>query len=247
VHRGSTRPATLGARAFAQGNDIHLGPGQDRHLPHEAWHVVQQRQGRVRATTRRHGAAINDDSGLESEADRQGAEAARIGGGSGAPAVAQAFATGPVSGAIQLLTEAEITKSLANVASYSPDTIGYYTEPVVRATLIEFNLTVRGHASGGAGDNQNAQTTADLRVLTQRLRERASAARRDQGNNNNSASSSSSSSGSRHSKEQEEKTAREKAEQKKAREKAKQDAWQQKQGPKKDGGGKGDGAGAIGV
>ena len=25
--------------------DIHLGPGQEKHLPHEAWHVVQQKQG----------------------------------------------------------------------------------------------------------------------------------------------------------------------------------------------------------
>ncbi|MEL6127089.1 MAG: DUF4157 domain-containing protein, partial [Pseudomonadota bacterium] len=37
--------------AYAQGSNIHLGPGQDQHLPHEAWHVVQQRQGRVPTTT----------------------------------------------------------------------------------------------------------------------------------------------------------------------------------------------------
>ncbi|WP_083943148.1 eCIS core domain-containing protein [Sphingomonas soli] len=50
VHRNSSRPAQLHAQAFAQGADIHLAPGQDRHLAHEAWHVVQQKQGRVPAT-----------------------------------------------------------------------------------------------------------------------------------------------------------------------------------------------------
>ncbi|HAP61901.1 MAG TPA: hypothetical protein DCR93_21180, partial [Cytophagales bacterium] len=32
------------------GTDIHLAPGQQKHLPHEAWHVVQQKQGRVKPT-----------------------------------------------------------------------------------------------------------------------------------------------------------------------------------------------------
>jgi hypothetical protein len=77
VHRNSARPAQLGAYAYAQGTDIHLGPGQDRHLPHEAWHVVQQAQGRVRPTMQmKLGIGINDDAGLEREADRMGARAA---------------------------------------------------------------------------------------------------------------------------------------------------------------------------
>ena len=38
----------LGANAFTTGTDIHLAPGNERHLPHEAWHVVQQIQGRVK-------------------------------------------------------------------------------------------------------------------------------------------------------------------------------------------------------
>jgi hypothetical protein len=25
--------------------DIHIGPGQEKHLAHEAWHTVQQKQG----------------------------------------------------------------------------------------------------------------------------------------------------------------------------------------------------------
>ena len=50
VHYGSSRPAQLHAHAYAQGTDIHLAPGQEKHLPHEAWHVVQQKQGRVKPT-----------------------------------------------------------------------------------------------------------------------------------------------------------------------------------------------------
>ncbi|PTS87753.1 hypothetical protein DBR17_05420, partial [Sphingomonas sp. HMWF008] len=41
VHYGSARPAQIAALAYADGTDIHLAPGQERHLPHEAWHVVQ--------------------------------------------------------------------------------------------------------------------------------------------------------------------------------------------------------------
>jgi hypothetical protein len=76
VHRNSSEPAKLGALAYAKGSDIHLGPGQERHLPHEAWHVVQQKQGRVRPTVQMmDGATINDDAGLEREADVMGARA----------------------------------------------------------------------------------------------------------------------------------------------------------------------------
>lgn len=79
VHKNSARPAQLNALAYAQGGDIHLGPGQEKHLPHEAWHVVQQRQGRVAPTLQRKGVLINDDSTLEEEADQMGARAMRQG------------------------------------------------------------------------------------------------------------------------------------------------------------------------
>jgi hypothetical protein len=59
----------MGAHAFARGAEVHLAPGQERHLPHELWHVVQQKQGRVRATGRANGVPLNDDSNLEREAD----------------------------------------------------------------------------------------------------------------------------------------------------------------------------------
>lgn len=81
VHYGSPEPARIGALAHARGTDIHLGPGQERHLPHEAWHVVQQAQGRVRPTMQlRQGAIINDESSLEQEAEAMGGRALRSGG-----------------------------------------------------------------------------------------------------------------------------------------------------------------------
>lgn len=79
VHRDSDRPAQVNALAYAQGNEVHLGPGQEQHLPHEAWHVVQQRQGRVKPTMQMAGTAINDDAALESEADQMGAQALKLG------------------------------------------------------------------------------------------------------------------------------------------------------------------------
>lgn len=54
VHYNSSMPAALNAHAYAQGSDIHLAPGQQRHLAHEAWHMVQQRDGRVGDNVRSH-------------------------------------------------------------------------------------------------------------------------------------------------------------------------------------------------
>ncbi len=75
VHYNSPAPAQVNASAYARGADIHLAPGQERHLPHEAWHVVQQKQGRVAQTARLGNTPINDDGGLEREADVMGARA----------------------------------------------------------------------------------------------------------------------------------------------------------------------------
>lgn len=73
VHYNSSKPAQLLAHAFAQGTDIHLAPGQEKHLPHEAWHVVQQKQKRVKPTKQMKGNVdVNDDASLEKEADRMG-------------------------------------------------------------------------------------------------------------------------------------------------------------------------------
>lgn len=79
VHYNSNKPAQLQAHAFAQGTDIHLASGQERHLPHEAWHVVQQKQGRVQPTMQMKGGVnVNDNAGLEREADVMGTRAVQM-------------------------------------------------------------------------------------------------------------------------------------------------------------------------
>lgn len=78
VHYNSDKPAQLHALAYTQGTDIHVAPGQEKHLPHEAWHVVQQKQGRVHPTTQLQGVNINDNEGLEREADVKGVNALQM-------------------------------------------------------------------------------------------------------------------------------------------------------------------------
>lgn len=75
VHYNSSKPAEVGALAYTQGTNIHVALGQERHLPHEAWHVVQQTQGRVRPTMQLKGVTVNDDAELENEASAMGEKA----------------------------------------------------------------------------------------------------------------------------------------------------------------------------
>jgi hypothetical protein len=112
VHYNSDKPAQLNAHAYAQGADIHIAPGQEHHLPHEAWHVVQQKQGRVQPTLQmKTGIPVNDDAGLEHEADVMGSRA-------------NAFIGGPIQ---QFAQEKSPTKSyqLKTVYQLAPTAISY--------------------------------------------------------------------------------------------------------------------------
>ena len=80
VHYNSSKPATVQALAYTQGTDIHVAPGQEKHLPHEAWHVAQQMAGRVAPTTSVNGMPVNDSAALEHEADVMGAKAVQCKG-----------------------------------------------------------------------------------------------------------------------------------------------------------------------
>lgn len=68
VHNNSTKPSVVDAVAYTQGTHIHVALGQQRHLAHEAWHVVQQKQNRVQPTTTQAGVPMNASSRLEQEA-----------------------------------------------------------------------------------------------------------------------------------------------------------------------------------
>ena len=84
VHTNSLQAKDIGALAYTQGNDMHFAPGQfnpetqsgQELIGHELTHVVQQREGRVEPTTEVNGMPVNDNHGLESEADNLGAKAA---------------------------------------------------------------------------------------------------------------------------------------------------------------------------
>jgi len=69
VHYHSALPSRLGALAYTRGPHVYVAPGQERHLGHELGHVVQQKQGRVRATSELGGVKLNTSPGLEQEAD----------------------------------------------------------------------------------------------------------------------------------------------------------------------------------
>ncbi len=130
VHYNSAQPAQLNALAYAQGSDIHLAPGQEQHLPHEAWHIVQQAQGRVQPTMQiQDGVPVNDDAGLEREADLMGANAYAIGERSPKSAVASDGSATPLAetlrtkiehafaGAFSALVHVDRTMSLASRAA----------------------------------------------------------------------------------------------------------------------------------
>jgi Domain of unknown function (DUF4157) len=77
VHYNSSRPARFNASAHTQGRDIHIAPGQEQYVPHEAWHVTQQAQGRVLpAIHTKDGLSVSYNQRLEHEADVMGARAA---------------------------------------------------------------------------------------------------------------------------------------------------------------------------
>ncbi|MDE7234896.1 MAG: DUF4157 domain-containing protein, partial [Ruminiclostridium sp.] len=80
VHFNSEKPAQLQAYAYTQGLNIYVAPGQEKHLPHEAWHTVQQMQGRVKSSYEVNHIGINDNAGLEREATVMGGRAANYDG-----------------------------------------------------------------------------------------------------------------------------------------------------------------------
>ncbi len=86
IHKNSRQALELNALAFTQDENIHFAPGQfnpnsesgTNLIGHEFTHVVQQRSGGVKPTTMLgKGLSVNEDSGLETEADHLGKRAAR--------------------------------------------------------------------------------------------------------------------------------------------------------------------------
>lgn len=110
VHYNSSKPAQLHAHAYAQGTDIHIAPGQEKQLPHEAWHVVQQKQGRVKPTTQlKQNVNINDDKTLEKKAGVMGTKALHR-ATSFVPAISTFV---PAAGTVQSKKVAQLAKTVS--------------------------------------------------------------------------------------------------------------------------------------
>jgi Domain of unknown function (DUF4157) len=127
VHYNSSQPARLNALAYTQGSDIYIAPGQERHLPHEAWHVVQQGRGRVQPTMQlKDGVSVNDDEGLEHEANVMGAKALTHAGSS--PPLNLTQETGGLSGGNS--ASPPVQRLIGFEVEYQVPTFGPQTEAV---------------------------------------------------------------------------------------------------------------------
>lgn len=142
IYYDSPRPLEYGALAYARKNEIHMGPGAAARVPHELWHIVQQRQGRVAA----HGTnpPANEDRALEQEAN--------------------AFEKG--------LLRSDTTPAFPKGSSFSSEsvqylkplgTLSYRRSPNVQAALREY------HAFCDSSPNANLMTRNFPNDLAQRL------------------------------------------------------------------------------
>jgi hypothetical protein len=177
VHLGSSRPAPVGALAYTQGHDIHVGPGQQHHLAHEAWHVVQQAQGRVRATQRlSDGRPVNDDGGLEREADVMGARAMRA---RRPPSPATAPPPGRTAGAPVLQMVKYIRKKNGQIVEVDDDYKKKQNEKWSDAKAFASQTSTRGGAAAAAKKEEVKKELAEAEARRKEAEaERAAAARK---------------------------------------------------------------------
>jgi hypothetical protein len=190
VHYSSSEPAQLNAHAFTRGADIHLAPGQQRHLPHEAWHVVQQAQGRVRPTTDVRGVGVNDDPALEREADTLGGSSAAQGANLLASGTARA-AAGPVAAPAQLCAADACVQRVIEIND--GDLKGkyeYYGGKATKELITNIEIAIgddlkpgwKTHVAGLAGDKVVTNSYADsdefLDALTAEYEKTASSSKK---------------------------------------------------------------------
>lgn len=136
VHRNSPKPPNFGALAYTKGTEIHVGPGHEQHLAHEAWHVVQQMQGRVKPTLWTRRAGINDDTGLEKEASEMGAKALQMNSVPG-----NKKKTGGVvqKAPVQMFTEDNLADVVKDIKANKKDEYtGHVEDPVIDEQIIVY-------------------------------------------------------------------------------------------------------------
>ncbi|WP_437719882.1 eCIS core domain-containing protein [Sorangium sp. So ce861] len=143
VHPSSSRAVALGALAYTQGSEIHVAPGQwapettrgQELLGHELAHVVQQRAGRVQATTQYKGIKLNDAPALEAEADAMGARAAHTSAGlPRAMARAPETPSEPLRGSSVVVQRTRDKLNPGDVATVRPSMDNYKSHVALRVT-----------------------------------------------------------------------------------------------------------------
>ena len=135
VHYNSSKPATVQALAYTQGTDIHVAPGQEKCLPHEAWHVAQQMAGRVSPTTNINGMPVNDNAALEHEADVMGEKAVQR--WSESSNVSKGCVEKVKSGIIQKFSYDTYNEAAGNVVSVNVDFFGNLRRAVKDTTCYD--------------------------------------------------------------------------------------------------------------
>lgn len=164
IHESPNAQA-MGARAMTRGSEIFFAPGQftaatqegQSLLGHELSHVVQQREGRVEAPQT--GAfPLVDNSGLESEADREGEMASR-----GISARNTGSETGHVSAATvqagaqtsvdNAPVQASFFSSIASGAKKAFGAVKKFATSKEGRAMIGGALTAGGQAYGAGGAN----------------------------------------------------------------------------------------------
>jgi len=81
IHYNSPKPGDMGALAYTRGSQVYIAPGEEKHLPHELGHVVQQKRGIVPATVHVNGLGVNDSPFMERQADKISSMALSYNGG----------------------------------------------------------------------------------------------------------------------------------------------------------------------
>lgn len=155
VHYNSDRPAKIGALAYTQGTQVHIGPGQNQHLGHELGHVVQQKLGMVRPDTRHaSGVEMNTDQAMERQADLIGKGA--VFSGSGETLTSK---EAPVQ-----LYGRPVVQAVRHVGEITQERKTILTRPVGSSSSTEMNLFPSDQEEGG----QSTQTS-DFSLVESKL------------------------------------------------------------------------------
>ncbi|MFN6945480.1 MAG: DUF4157 domain-containing protein [Cytophagaceae bacterium] len=175
IHTGE-QASSVGALAYAQGNDIHFAPGQynpetqsgQELLGHELTHVVQQRQGRVQATTQAKGLAVNDDPALEHEADVMGKKAAE-------GKVAEVAGKGSGVQRKETITEDQVLKNLENRSKGAGEksTLDPSQDQEIAKSLADSNFSPIGKQSFGTDLVDSLNDELDLIFTSRKAGEKA--------------------------------------------------------------------------